>query len=221
MVPENSYPWQAGLPASLQTYRPPRPRPYMRPASEPLPSHAESYNPPPEFLLSSEEERAFIRAWRDKVKDNQAAHVMPLLPRKYDCLRHVPFCERYLREREERIKDLVMAARVEKQQVHTTPEALLPEIPSLADLRPYPSHQGLEYRSPHAAKQTNVAAKTTGLLRRKKTVPASDAVKAEGDTDEQRDEEEDDEEEEEESQVPYAFVAWNPNHELHLVAAAM
>uniref|UniRef100_A0A0V0J4M9 BOP1 N-terminal domain-containing protein n=1 Tax=Schistocephalus solidus TaxID=70667 RepID=A0A0V0J4M9_SCHSO len=268
---ETSYAWQAALPASLQTYRPPRPRPFMRPASEPLPSHAESYNPPPEFLLSSEEERAFIRAWRDKVKDNQTSHVMPLLPHRYDCLRHVPFCERYLREREERIKDMVMAARVEKQQVHTTPEALLPEIPSLADLRPYPSHQGLEYRShsgrvtalsvspcgqwlasvspvdgclriwetqsnfcfrcyqlvpssPHVAKPANLGNSAAGLLKRKKTVPASDATKAEVDVREQGDkkeDEDDDDDEVENSQVPSAFVAWNPNHELHLVAAAI
>lgn len=57
---QNSFVWQAGLPASLQTYRPPRPRPYMRPAAEPLPSHAESYNPPPEFLLSEDEVGMFL-----------------------------------------------------------------------------------------------------------------------------------------------------------------
>ena len=91
-------------------------------------------------------ERQVMRAWRDKVKDNQVSKVLPLMPRKFDCLRHVPFSERYLREREERVKDMVMAARVEKQKVHTTPDALLPQIPSLADLRPYPSHLGIEYK---------------------------------------------------------------------------
>ncbi|VDM30954.1 unnamed protein product [Hydatigera taeniaeformis] len=158
---QNSFAWQAGLPASLQTYRPPRPRPYMRPAAEPLPGHAESYNPPPEFLLSEEEERQVMRAWRDKVKDNQASNVLPIMPRRFECLRHVPFSERYLREREERIKDLVMAARIEKQQVHTTPEALLPEIPSLADLRPYPSHLGLQYRS-HSGRVTGLSVSPCG-----------------------------------------------------------
>ncbi|KAL5971185.1 Ribosome biogenesi protein BOP1 [Taenia solium] len=188
---QNTFAWQAGLPASLQTYRPPRPRPYMRPAAEPLPGHAESYNPPPEFLLSEEElaitsrlasmsirdpliiyqctiksnvvpqERQVMRAWRDKVKDNQASKVLPIMPRRFECLRHVPFSERYLREREERIKDLVMAARVEKQQVHTTPEALLPQIPSLADLRPYPSHLGLEYRS-HSGRVTGLSVSPCG-----------------------------------------------------------
>ncbi len=52
---KDTFAWQAGLPTSLQTYRPPRPRPYMRPAAEPLPNHAESYNPPPEFLLTPDE----------------------------------------------------------------------------------------------------------------------------------------------------------------------
>ncbi len=80
------------------------------------------------------------------MKDNQVSKVVPLMPRKFDCLRKVPFYRNYLKEREERVKDMVMAARVEKEQVHTTPEALLPEIPSLSDLRPYPSHLGLEYK---------------------------------------------------------------------------
>ncbi|EUB61924.1 Ribosome biogenesis protein bop1 [Echinococcus granulosus] len=251
---QNSFAWQAGLPPSLQTYRPPRPRPYMRPAAEPLPGHAESYNPPPEFLLSDEEERQVMRAWRDKVKDNQASKVPPIMPRRFGCLRHVPFSERYLREREERIKDLVMAARVEKQQVHTTPEALLPQIPSLADLRPYPSHLGLEYRS-HSGRVTALsispcgqwlasvspvdgclriwetasnycfrcyrlapalsssgirpALVAEGLLRQKP--PAGKTVEAKvgsdsADVDEER-------------QLS-AHVAWNPNPELRLVAAA-
>lgn len=90
-----------------------------------------------------------MRAWRDKVKDNLASKVLPTMPRKFDCLRKVPFSERYFRERGERIKDMIMAARVEKDQVHTTPEALLPQIPSLSELRPYPSHLGLEYKYVH------------------------------------------------------------------------
>lgn len=87
-----------------------------------------------------------MRTWREKVKDNQVSNVLPFMPRRYDCLRRVPFSERYLRERGERVKDMVMAARVEKQKVHTTPEALLPQIPSLVDLRPFPNHAGLEYK---------------------------------------------------------------------------
>lgn len=74
---QNSFAWQAGLPASLQTYRPPRPRPYMRPAAEPLPGHAESYNPPPEFLLS-EEEVGFYTASRSSFQGRSVYSVWEL-----------------------------------------------------------------------------------------------------------------------------------------------
>uniref|UniRef100_A0A5K3EN27 BOP1NT domain-containing protein n=1 Tax=Mesocestoides corti TaxID=53468 RepID=A0A5K3EN27_MESCO len=237
-----SFEWQAGLPTSLQTYRPPRPRPYMRPAAEPLPSHAESYNPPPEFLLSEEEERQVMRAWRDKVKDNQAVKVVPIMPRKFDCLRHVPFSKRYFREREERIKDMVMAARIEKQQVHTTPEALLPEIPSLSDLRPYPSHLGLEYKS-HDGRVTGLSVSPCGqwlasvspvdgclriwetltnycfrcyqLVPTNRSAEAKNSVVAEKKLKRQLLEEEVDE-----TKLPSAYVSWNPNPDLCLVSAA-
>nr|VZI47231.1 unnamed protein product [Spirometra erinaceieuropaei] len=76
--------------------------------------------------------------------------------------------------------------------------------------------------SPQASKPANFGNPASGLLRRKRAV--SDDVKAEGDFGEQDGKEKDEEEEEEEeedSQMPSAFVAWNPNHELHLVAAAI
>ncbi|VUZ40563.1 unnamed protein product [Hymenolepis diminuta] len=236
--------WQASLPPSLRTYRQPRPSPYMRPAAEPLPGHAESYNPPPEFLLTKEEERKVLYAWREKVKDNQAPNVLPFLPRRYDCLRRVPFSERYLRERGERVKDMVMAARVEKQKVHTTPEALLPQIPSLADLRPFPNHSGLEYVS-HAGRVTGLSISPCGqwlasvspvdgclriwevasnyCFRCYRLVPGKpgavtapgDLLKLKGKKAESMDIDNDDEEIQ-----PSAHVAWNPNPQLCLVAAA-
>lgn len=87
-----------------------------------------------------------MKVWRERVRDGHVSRIPPQMPRKFDCLRHVPFSERYLYEREERVKDLMMATRVEKKRVATTPDAILPEIPKLVDLKPYPSHAGLQYR---------------------------------------------------------------------------
>ncbi|CAL8104753.1 unnamed protein product [Calicophoron daubneyi] len=147
--PDESPSWRSNLPILLQDYRPPRPRPYQRPPEEPLPGHIASYNPPPEFILSKEEQKRVMGVWRDRVLDGVVSKVPPQMPQKFSCLRHVPFSERYLREREERVKDLMMAARVEKQRLATTPEAMLPQIPSLSQLRPYPSHAGLQYSGHH------------------------------------------------------------------------
>ncbi|KAF8561791.1 hypothetical protein P879_10311 [Paragonimus westermani] len=142
---DNTSSWRSHLPMLLQDYRPPRPRPYQKAPEEPLPGHIASYNPPPEFLLSKDEQKKVMKAWRERLHDGHVSRVPPQMPQKFDCLRHVPFSERYLREREERVKDLIMAARVEKQRLATTPEAMLPEIPSLSQLRPYPSHAGIVY----------------------------------------------------------------------------
>ncbi|VDP79001.1 unnamed protein product [Echinostoma caproni] len=145
----------------LHNYRPPRPRPYQRAPEEPLPGHIASYNPPPEFLLTKEEQKRVMNTWRDRVHDGHVSRIPPLMPQQFACLRHVPFSERYLREREERVKDLIMAARVEKERLATTPEALLPPIPSLADLRPYPSRAGLVYRG-HSGRVTAVSISNCG-----------------------------------------------------------
>ncbi|KAF6777344.1 hypothetical protein AHF37_03173 [Paragonimus kellicotti] len=142
---DNTSSWRSHLPMLLQDYRPPRPRPYQKAPEEPLPGHIASYNPPPEFLLSKDEQKKVMKAWRERLHDGHVSRIPPQMPQKFDCLRHVPFSERYLREREERVKDLIMAARVEKQRLATTPEAMLPEIPSLSQLRPYPSHAGIVY----------------------------------------------------------------------------
>ncbi|KAF7256203.1 hypothetical protein EG68_06980 [Paragonimus skrjabini miyazakii] len=142
---DNTSSWRSHLPMLLQDYRPPRPRPYQKAPDEPLPGHIASYNPPPEFLLSKDEQKKVMKAWRERLHDGHVSRVPPQMPQKFDCLRHVPFSERYLREREERVKDLIMAARVEKRRLATTPEAMLPEIPSLSQLRPYPSHAGIVY----------------------------------------------------------------------------
>ncbi|GAA51222.1 ribosome biogenesis protein ERB1, partial [Clonorchis sinensis] len=153
--------WRTRFPMLSQDYRPPRPRPYQKAPEEPLPGHIASYNPPPEFILSKDEQKKLMKAWRERLYDGHVSRVPPQMPQKFDCLRHVPFSERYLREREERVKDLVMATRVEKQRLATTPEAILPQIPSLSQLRPYPSQPGLTYGG-HRGRVTSLSISPCG-----------------------------------------------------------
>ncbi|KAA0188527.1 Ribosome biogenesis protein bop1 [Fasciolopsis buskii] len=220
-----------------RNYHPPRPRPYQRAPEEPLPGHIASYNPPPEFLLTKEEQKRVMSTWRDRVRDGHVSRIPPLMPQQFACLRHVPFSERYLREREERVKDLMMAARVEKQRLATTPEALLPPIPSLADLRPYPSRAGLVYRG-HAGEVTDVAVSpcgqwvasispVDGFLRiweaatnycfrsYQLQAPIAKLDKSKCPKGE------DDEGHEENNPINTACVSWNPKSELSLLAASI
>nr|CAH8822062.1 unnamed protein product [Trichobilharzia regenti] len=254
--------WRSKLPMLASDYRPPRPRPYQKAPEEPLPGHIASYNPPPEFILSKDEEKKVMKAWRERVHDGHVSRIPPQMPRKFACLRHVPFSERYLREREERVKDLIMATRFEKQRISTTPEAMLPPIPSLSQLRPYPSHLGLQY-SGHSGRVTSLSVSpcgqwlasispSDGCLRiwetstnycfriyrlvnphtreKSKTLKTPTKQKKTDDNSQVADKDDADAEEtgqpsdDEESwspSSPSASVAWNPNPELHLLAAAI
>ncbi|KAH8849202.1 Ribosome biogenesis protein BOP1 like [Schistosoma japonicum] len=254
--------WKLKLPMLASDYRPPRPRPYQRAPEEPLPGHIASYNPPPEFLLSKDEEKKVMKVWRERVRDGHVSRVPPQMPRKFSCLRHVPFSERYLYEREERVKDLIMAARFEKQRVSTTPEAMLPPIPSLSQLRPYPSHIGLQY-SGHTGRVTSLSISPCGqwlasispsdgylriwetstnycfrayrlsnpCVREKVKMKQQEQVKVikepnhnglqMNDDDEEVMNQPSDDEENWSPSSPTACISWNPNSELHLLAAAI
>ncbi|CAH8492773.1 unnamed protein product [Schistosoma haematobium] len=255
--------WQSKLPMLASDYRPPRPRPYQKAPEEPLPGHIASYNPPPEFLLSKDEEKKVMKAWRERVRDGHVSRVPPQMPRKFSCLRHVPFSERYLHEREERVKDLIMATRFEKQRVATTPEAMLPPIPSLSQLRPYPSHIGLQYIG-HSGRVTSLSVSPCGqwlasispsdgylriwetstnycfrvyrlsnpCVKEKVKLKQNNKIRGSNYEDSQLNNNNDIDEEETNRQPsddeenwspssPSASISWNPNPELHLLAAAI
>ncbi|NXE70886.1 BOP1 protein, partial [Calcarius ornatus] len=105
----------------------------------PLPGHAESYNPPPEFLLSPEEERA----WRQQDPSERRPG---FLPRRFPSLRAVPAYPRFIHERFERCLDLYLCPRQRKMRVNVDPEDLIPKLPRPRDLQPFPTTQALIYR---------------------------------------------------------------------------
>uniref|UniRef100_UPI000B4CA715 ribosome biogenesis protein BOP1 n=1 Tax=Lonchura striata TaxID=40157 RepID=UPI000B4CA715 len=105
----------------------------------PLPGHAESYNPPPEFLLSPEEQLA----WEQQ---DPAERRPSFIPRKFRSLRAVPAYSRFIHERFERCLDLYLCPRQRRMRVNVDPEDLIPKLPRPRDLQPFPTTQALIYR---------------------------------------------------------------------------
>ncbi|KAK5968352.1 Ribosome biogenesis protein BOP1 [Trichostrongylus colubriformis] len=98
----------------------------------PLPVHAESYNPPEEYLFDEEEKRKWEEA---EPEDRQ----LQFVPQKYDALRKVPQYSKFLTERFERCLDLYLAPRKIKMKLQVDPSELLPDLPNPNDLRPFPT----------------------------------------------------------------------------------
>jgi ribosome biogenesis protein ERB1 len=102
------------------------------PAPKPLPpGHAASYNPPPEYLLSPEE-----RATWEATPPSQRP--LAFVPQRYGALRSVPLYAAGVREAFERCLDLYLCPRAMGRKLAVEPEALLPQLPDPAALRPFP-----------------------------------------------------------------------------------
>lgn len=105
-----------------------------------LPKHAESYNPPPEYLFDDYE----MKAW-ENLKDEPHKRKLHFLPQKYKSLREVPAYSRYLRERFLRCLDLYLCPRAKRMKLTIEPEYLVPKLPSPKDLQPFPTTESLVY----------------------------------------------------------------------------
>ncbi|XP_052230147.1 ribosome biogenesis protein bop1-B-like [Dreissena polymorpha] len=103
-----------------------------------LPGHAESYNPPPEYLFTKEEEQK----WRDQEPEQRR---MNFMPQKFSNLRTVPGYSNFIRERFERCLDLYLCPRQRKTRMNVDPEDLIPRLPKPKDLQPFPTTQSLVY----------------------------------------------------------------------------
>lgn len=169
-----------------------------------LPGHAESYNPPPEYLPTEEERLAWMQQEPCERKLN-------FLPQKFPSLRTVPAYGRFIQERFERCLDLYLCPRQRKMRVNVDPEDLIPKLPRPRDLQPFPVCQALVYRghsdlvrclSVSPGGQWLASGSDDGSLklwevataRCMKTVPVGGVVRS---------------------------IAWNPNPTICLVAAAM
>lgn len=169
-----------------------------------LPGHEESYNPPPEYLLTEEEELT----WKEQEPEERKLN---FLPKKYSCLRAVPAYTRFINERFERCLDLYLCPRQRKMRMNVNPEDLIPKLPKPKDLQPFPTTQAVIYEG-HTNLIRSITVDPTGQWlasgsddntvkfwevmtgRCMKTLPVDGAVKS---------------------------IAWSPNPHLSLVAIAV
>mmetsp|Transcript_66385 Transcript_66385/g.163589 ORF Transcript_66385/g.163589 Transcript_66385/m.163589 type:complete len:623 (+) Transcript_66385:496-2364(+) len=168
-----------------------------------LPGHAESYNPPKEYLLTKEEEEELL-------KKHMEDRPMNFFPRKYDALRQVPHYPRILHERFERCLDLYLCPRAVKKRMNVDPESLLPKLPKPQDLRPFPTTLSIQFLG-HTGRVNTISVQPSGVLlvsgsedgtvrvwevRTGRCLRVWDVRK------------------------PVTCVAWNPNPDLSIVAAS-
>ncbi|KAF4533301.1 hypothetical protein B566_EDAN004422 [Ephemera danica] len=106
-----------------------------------LPGHAESYNPPPEYLFTPQE----VEQWHNQ-NETPWKRKLHFIPEKYNALRNVPAYPRFVRERFMRCLDLYMAPRARKNKLTIEPEYLVPELPDPKDLQPFPTAQSLVFK---------------------------------------------------------------------------
>ncbi|KHJ42552.1 BOP1NT domain protein [Trichuris suis] len=109
-----------------------------------LPGHAESYNPPSEYLLTDKE----IEKWQNQEPYERR---LDFIPEKYSCMRHLPAYKQFVKERFDRCVDLYLAPRQRKQRLNVNPEDLLPKLPKPSELRPFPTKEVLKYKGHKAA----------------------------------------------------------------------
>jgi ribosome biogenesis protein ERB1 len=112
---------------------PPLPAPKPR-----LPTHAESYNPPEEYLPTEEERRQ----WEDTDKEDRERDY---LPQKYSALRLVPAYDQFIQQRFSRQLDLYLAPRIQRIKLRIDPNSLIPNLPSPSSLKPFPTYKPLDF----------------------------------------------------------------------------
>ncbi|KAM3721512.1 Ribosome biogenesis protein [Dirofilaria immitis] len=100
----------------------------------PLPGHVESYNPPAEYLCDDDE----IKKWEETDPEDRR---LDFVPKKYGCLRKVPAYHQFYNDRYQRCLDLYLAPRQRKMKLNVDCAELLPELPNLTEMRPFPTSQ--------------------------------------------------------------------------------
>jgi len=119
-----------------------------------LPGNAESYNPPPEYLLTAEEKEA----WH---KMDPSDRPLNFVPQRFSALRKVPLYEPLIKERFERCLDLYLCPRERKTKLNIDPDSLIPQLPKPHELRPFPEQMSQRYRG-HGARVNSLSLSATG-----------------------------------------------------------
>ncbi len=120
------------------------------------PGHAESYNPPAEYIPTEEE----LKAWDDLDVEDRPYGL--LIPKKHTSLRSVGAYEHAVRERFERCLDLYLCPRAMKKRLNIDPESLVPTLPKAEDLRPFPTARCVKYVLPEASRVRAISVSPDG-----------------------------------------------------------
>lgn len=121
-----------------------------------LPSHAESYNPPAEYLFDDQERKDWEAA-------DPTDRKISFMPAKYDALRKVPGYQNFVKERFERCLDLYLAPRMRRARLDIDDaQDLLPKLPSPRELRPFPTMTSISYVHPNNVRVRAVAVDPRG-----------------------------------------------------------
>ncbi|CAL1272593.1 unnamed protein product [Larinioides sclopetarius] len=121
-----------------------------------LPGHEESYNPPPEYLFTKEEEEK----WKEQEPYERK---IDFIPKKYPTLRQAPAYSNYIKEWFERCLDLYLCPRKRKMRVNVDPNDLLPQLPKPKDLQPFPSALAIVYTG-HEKLVRSISVEQSGQL---------------------------------------------------------
>lgn len=114
---------------------------HIPPPKRHLPGHAESYNPPPEYLFDNRE----LKQW-NKLKETPWLRKLHFIPQKFNTLREVPAYPKYIIERHQRCLDLYLCPRALKMRLTIEPEELLPQLPNPKDLQPFPTTMSMVFK---------------------------------------------------------------------------
>lgn len=123
------------------------------------PTHAESYNPPAEYLFTAEERREWDEA---EPEDRKIGFV----PAKHSALRRVPGYTDFVHERFQRCLDLYLAPRTRRRRPRLDiddPEQLAPKLPSPSELRPFPTTCSATYPHPTGVKIRGLSIDADGV----------------------------------------------------------
>ncbi|KAI9665235.1 MAG: Ribosome biogenesis protein erb1 [Trizodia sp. TS-e1964] len=120
-----------------------------------VPSYDLSYNPPPEYLPTGAERKA----WEDMDEEDRNKEYIAT---GYTSLRRVPGYEKFIKERFERSLDLYLAPRIRRNRLNIDPESLLPKLPSPDELRPFPTTCATIFRG-HDGRVRSLAIDPSGL----------------------------------------------------------
>ena len=118
----------------------------------PLPGHSESYNPPTSYLPSQKE----IDAFQNGNKEERE-----FLPQKYLAFRNIPGYGRFVQERFSRCLDLYLCPRALRKRSVIDPESLIPHLPDIEELRPFPTKVAIEFNG-HTDRVTCISTIHTG-----------------------------------------------------------